>query len=148
MIRVGVSDPAEVTSTIHAFVVLLVVEPLIRTRPLERVAELLGCRLDLSPGRPDAAPLRDIDLSLVTQRHLRASRRVTGSWPFSKGPCLRRALVGGHLIRRLAPSIRLGFDRRENDELFAHAWLEIEGRPLEDISELQLFAVDERAIGA
>jgi hypothetical protein len=46
--------------------------------------------------------------------------------------------VGGHLLRELGPSVRLGV-ARAGDELLAHAWLEIGGRPLESVEHFARF---------
>ena len=64
---------------------------------------------------------------------MRCTRRVADVWPFSRGPCLRRALVAGHLLRDLDPALRLGVGG-SGDKVYAHAWLEIEDRPLKDIA--------------
>ena len=57
---------------------------------------------------PAAAETIALDsLPESAQRSLRAARRVARRWPFSTGPCLRRALVGGHLIRGRRPAIRI-----------------------------------------
>ena len=120
--------------------VLLVVEIAIRRLRLERIARMLGVRVDL---RPSSAP-RDV-LALRTlppkaQRQLRMTWKVADVWPFSRGPCLRRALVAGHLLRRLDPAIRLGVANAATEEPFeAHAWLELRGRPLEDVETYRHF---------
>ena len=49
-----------------------------------------------------------------------------------------RALVGGHLLRQLHPAVRLGV-AATGDELLAHAWLEIDGRPLEAVEHFARF---------
>jgi len=42
--------------------------------------------------------------------------------------------VAGHLLRTHEPSVRVGVAKSENDLLVAHAWLEIDGQPLEVVS--------------
>ena len=77
----------------------------------------------LTPLRPAARAARD---------------RVADAWPFSRGPCLRRTLVLGHLLREHDPALRLGV-AGAGDDLNAHAWLEIDGQPLEDVTSFALF---------
>jgi hypothetical protein len=78
------------------------------------------------------------DLPPRVARQVRCTRRVADAWPFSRGPCLRRALVTGNLLRRLDPALRLGL-AGSGDAVFAHAWLELDDRPLEDVAAFRLF---------
>ena len=130
--------PREILTTLHAAAVLAVVELLIRWVPLPRLSRLLGVKVNLQPVRSDAAQLPVDELPARSRRRLRCTRRVADAWPFSRGPCLRRALVGGHLIRHLRPAVRLGV-AGAGDTLLAHAWLEIDGRPLEDVGHYSVF---------
>jgi len=126
------------SSTLHAMFVLGVVELLIRWVPLPRLSRLLGVRVDLGPTTRTVAPLDIAELPAQARMHLRSAHRVAGAWPFSKGPCLRRSLVAGHLLREHHPAIRLGVIG-SGDELSAHAWLEVDGRPLESVDSYQAF---------
>ena len=131
----------EVVTTIRVSATIVVVEVLVRTVPLPRIGRLLGCRIDLTPSADVDEPARRVEpdeLAPSTVRRLRCTHRVADAWPFSHGPCLRRALVGGHLTRNLDPSIRLGV-KGTGDEVAAHAWLELGGRPLEDVSDYARF---------
>ena len=128
----------EIATTLRAVPTLVVVEVMVRTMPLSRTSRLLGCAVSLEPARSDAERLRPWHLSRAGRRRLRCAGRVADAWPFSRGPCLRRALVGGHLVRELDPVVRLGTARRDG-ELMAHAWLEIQGRPLEDVEHFAMF---------
>ena len=130
--------PRELLTTLHATAVLAVVELLIRWVPLPRLSRLLGVKVNLQPARSDAAQLPVDELPTPSRRRLRCTRRVADAWPFSRGPCLRRALVGGHLIRHLRPAVRLGV-AGAGDTLLAHAWLEIDGRPLEPVTQFNAF---------
>ena len=121
----------ELLTTLHAMVVLAIVEVSIRWIPLPRLSRLLGVRFNLSP-------LQLTDLPPIARRQMICTRRVTDAWPFSRGPCLRRSLVAGHLLRRHDPTLRLGVGGA-GDTLFAHAWIEIDDRPLEDVSGLGVF---------
>jgi hypothetical protein len=128
----------EMLTTVHVVVVLLVVELLIRWTPLPRLSSLLGLRVDLAPAPAHAGQFDVADLPPSARRQLRCTHRVAEIWPFSKGPCLRRSLVAGHLLRDHGPAIRLGLIG-SGDEVGAHAWLEIDGRPLESIDTYQAF---------
>ena len=61
---------------------------------------LLGVRLNLDPAPPGVEQFAWRELPPRARRQLRCTARVTDVWPFSKGPCLRRSLVIGHLLRR------------------------------------------------
>jgi hypothetical protein len=130
--------PRELLTTVHAVVVLGVVEMLIRWVPLPRLARLLGIRVNLGPARTDAQQLPLEQLPPRARRELRCTRRVADVWPLSKGPCLRRSLVAGHLLRRHHPAVRLGV-AGTGTALVAHAWLEIDDRPLERVAGLNVF---------
>ena len=130
--------PRELVTMVHAVVVLGVVEMLIRWVPLPRLARVLGIRVNLAPARTDAQQLPLEQLPPRARRELRCTRRVADVWPLSKGPCLRRSLVAGHLLRRHHPAVRLGV-AGTGAELVAHAWLEIDDRPLESVAGLSVF---------
>lgn len=136
--RVCTLPPREILTTVHATVVLGVVEALIRWVRLPRLARLLGVRVDLGPARPDAEPLTISQLPSLARRQVRCAHRVTDAWPFSRGPCLRRSLVVGHLLRDHEPAIRLGLAGAA-ETMVGHAWLEIDDRPLERIDGYHVF---------
>jgi hypothetical protein len=127
-----------VGTTLHAVVVLAVVEVLIRWMPLPRLSRMLGVRLDVSSQGGDADQMRLGELPPRARRQVRCANRVADVWPFSKGPCLRRSLIAGHLLRRNDPALRIGL-AGSGDELLAHAWIEIDGRPLESIDAYEPF---------
>jgi hypothetical protein len=122
---------------LHAVAVLAVVEALVRWVTLPRLARMLDVRIDLSPSSP-TTPLQLCELPPRSARQVRCTQRVADVWPLSKGPCLRRSLVIGHLLRRHHPAIRLGV-AGAGDELVAHAWVEIDGHPLEDVTGFHAF---------
>jgi hypothetical protein len=128
----------ESATTARALATLIVVEVLVRTSPLPRVGRLLGCDVDVESHLIAAERLAPVDLTRRHRRQLRCAHRLARAWPFSDGPCLRRALVDGHLLRELNPSVRLGLIGSGSD-LSAHAWLEIGGRPLEDVGAYRAF---------
>lgn len=138
VLRAGWTSRRAVPTLIHAAAVLLVVELMVRCVPLPRASRMLGVSVDLAPATGLQPVLAPEQLDRRAARQLRCAYFVAGVWPFSRGPCLRRALVGGHLVRRLQPTVRLGMGTTDG-RLFAHAWLEIEGRPLEDVSSIQMF---------
>lgn len=122
----------EAATTARAITTMAVVEVLVRTVPLPRLSRLLGCRVDVASTQVRREVISPSELSRRDRRRLRCTYRVARAWPFSEGPCLRRTLVGGHLVRDLDPSVRLGLTGSEQD-LSAHAWLELDGRPVEDV---------------
>jgi Transglutaminase-like superfamily len=130
--------PRELLTTLRALSVIVVVELLIRWVPLPRLSRVLGVRINLEPAPAESERLPATELPPRARRQLRCTRRVADAWPFSQGPCLRRALVGGHLLRDLGPSVRLGVGRA-GDSLHAHAWLELDDRPLEHVGDFSLF---------
>ena len=130
--------PREMATTLHVVAIIGIVELLIRWLPLPRLCRILGVPLNLAPARVGAAPLSVDELSPLARRQVRCTGRVADVWPFSHGPCLRRSLVAGHLLRRHDPALRLGV-AGTGDDVSAHAWLEIDDRPLENISGLGVF---------
>jgi hypothetical protein len=130
----------ELLLILYAALVLLVVELLIRWVPLPRLTRMLGVRLDLSPAPVAQAEPAVFDLPHNAQLRLRNTTRVVDRWPFCKGPCLRRSLVTAHLLRAYDPAIRLG-TAGTGDTLRAHAWVEIDDRPLEDVTEFAVLQV-------
>jgi Transglutaminase-like superfamily len=131
---------AEILTALHTLVVMVVVELLIRWVRLPKLSRMLGVRLDLEPVQMSGEPLREADLTCSELRQVHIVRRVTGVWPFGQGPCLRRSLVIGHLLRRRNPAIRLGV-ATAGEDLFAHAWVEIDGRPLERLAGITAFQI-------
>jgi hypothetical protein len=117
---------------LHVTAVIAFVEALIRWVPLPRLTALLRVDLNLAPMRDGRHQLLVSELPPAARRQLRCASRVADGWPLSKGPCLRRSLVAGHLLRRHHPAIRLGV-AGTGDDIHAHAWLEIDGRPLEAV---------------
>ncbi len=128
----------ELLTTLRAAGLIVVVELLVRWVKLPRLSRMLGVRLNLEPAPAGVERIRVRDLPPRAARQVRCTRRVADAWPFSQGPCLRRSLVAGHLLRNLDPSLRLGIGGT-GDQLFAHAWLEIRDRPLEDVSSFSRF---------
>ena len=136
--RVPHLTPRELLATVHAACIMTVVEALIRWMSLPRLGRLLGVRLDFSPSDPGRRQYAISSLDAPSRRSVRAARSVSNAWPLSRGPCLRRALVMSRLLRSHDPAIRLGITRGTG-EVRAHAWVEIDGRPLEDVTAFDTF---------
>ena len=127
-VRIHGVGPMDLARTAAAFATAVVVEVGLRSLDLPRLSRLLGVPLDTAPAREAHAD----DLVVVphwARRRLAASRRALAYWPFGDS-CLRVALVGGFLVRDLAPILRIGV-ARHHGEVKAHAWLEIGGRSLD-----------------
>lgn len=130
--------PREWLTTLRAGLTLVAVELTIRCVSVRSAARLWGVPLDLGPADPHDSWVQLDQLPADAARSLRAAHRATLVWPFADGPCLRRALVGGHLIHDLHPVLRLGL-APGLQTVQAHAWLEIGGRPLEDLAGIRAF---------
>lgn len=97
------------------------IERSLRTDPLPVTAELFGARLDL------ASPANTGDLRFTPgeEKALAVALR-TLAYPRFNGTCLRRALVMADILRERKPILRVGV-AKEQGEVFAHAWIEIDG---------------------
>jgi hypothetical protein len=130
----------EILTAVWVTALFSLVEVGVRAVSLPRLAPRLGVRLVVEPQPTDAQPLDRTSLPLRAQRQLRWARRIADAWPFAAtGPCLRHALVTGHLLRRRRPALRLGLGGTP-DVLTAHAWLEIDGHPLEPLAQPRPFS--------
>lgn len=100
-----------------------VIEAAVRVVPLPVVARLAGVSL----AAPDSRDGVEVPALNVTERRaVWLAHAVMQRWPFGGGTCLRRSLIIGHLLRRHAPSLRIGL-AREGGPVGAHAWPEIPG---------------------
>jgi hypothetical protein len=108
-----------------AWVVLILVEVGLRVLPLRIVARIAGVRL-LEEGSGTGASLGSVELPWWAGERVAAAHRVVARWPH-EGPCLRRGLVAGALLRRFDPVLRLGVARSGSGRLAAHAWIEVGG---------------------
>ena len=120
--------PVDLVRTAAALLLAVVVEVGLRTLRLPRLARLLGVPLEAGPG-PDVEPAELVIVPRWARRRLAATRRALRYSPFGDS-CLRVALVGGFLVRRLDPVLRIGVAKHDG-EIRAHAWLEIGGRSLD-----------------
>lgn len=109
---------------VYVTLTVAAVELGLRTSTLPRLTRLLG----VDGRRRTSAPLAP---SVFRRRTVDADHCLA-RWPVET-TCLRRALVVGHQLRRYGPVLRLGV-RREDGEVKAHAWLEIDGESLDPTS--------------
>lgn len=131
--------PRELLTTLHVVLVAVRVEAFIRWVTLTRQCALLGVDLNLTPTDDRLARRPIASLPAVSRRQLRCTAKVTGAWPLGTGPCLRRSLVAGHLLRRRhRTALRIGVGGTGND-IHAHAWLEVDGRPVEAVGAFSAF---------
>lgn len=117
----------EFPQTMAALLVAILVEVGLRAVHLDRLAGWLGVPLATTEAAAVDDPLRSLPPWARTR--VRATRRVLRHWPFGD-TCLRQALVGGSLLRRLQPTLRVGVARIDG-EVRAHAWLVIGGAILD-----------------
>jgi hypothetical protein len=122
--------PEDLALTLQATVVAAVVEVGLRSTRLPTLAGLLGVPLTTAPG-PSRRPGGPEPLPRWARRRLAASRRALRHLPFQT--CLRSALVGGFMIRRLDPRLRIGV-AKDNGTIRAHAWLVVDGVSLDPTS--------------
>lgn len=101
---------------------LSVVELGVRLAPLPLVSRWMGTPLATSdPAQPRAG------CPVVGRREARRLRLLDAMgprWPFCDGPCLRQALVAGHILRRHGPVLRIGATI-DGTGVVGHAWLEV-----------------------
>lgn len=131
-------SPLEVLTLAHAFAWLVVVEVLVRRTRLPRACRWLGITLDADSGPAPDEGTPPPTLTPRAEEQLWAAWVLAERWPYADGPCLRRSMVAARLIRRHDPVLRLGVALRD-EGILAHAWLEVEGHPLEDLGDLLAF---------
>ncbi|GAA4836917.1 hypothetical protein GCM10023221_12740 [Luteimicrobium xylanilyticum] len=114
---------------VQLVIVATTVELGLRLTTLPRLARLLRVRVAL-----DAAPstVVDVDGLALDERErerLDVAWRILRRRPFN-GTCLRRAMLGGFVLRRRDHAVRIGV-RKANGIVAAHAWLELDGVSLD-----------------
>ena len=114
---------------VQLVIVATMVELGLRLTTLPRLARLLRVRVAL-----DAAPstVVDVDGLALDERErerLDVAWRILRRRPFN-GTCLRRAMLGGFVLRRRDHAVRIGV-RKTNGVVAAHAWLELDGVSLD-----------------
>ncbi len=114
--------PAGRVLVLHSLLLLPTVAVLLRARGMARTTALLA-RLERRVERsPDALAPREI------ARLVHAAASILGA------RCLSRSLVLSHFLRHrgISSEIRLGVSRLADGKLAAHAWVELDGLPLND----------------
>ena len=119
--------PRDLLATVWAGVLIAAAEVAVRVAPIGKSAGLFGVSLVSEIGEGSALPT----LSASEARGVRAVRRLLPRIYGSERGCLRRSLALGHVLRAHDPVMRIGVARREGD-FSAHAWIELNGVPIED----------------
>lgn len=120
----------------RALVVLLCVEVAIRWAKLPTMTRVLGIRFEPSldgHAEPTHAASHDVGPREPDVERARATAvGLLRRWPLGTGPCLRESLVLGRLLRTREPQLRLGIERAPSGVVRAHAWIEVDERPVND----------------
>jgi Transglutaminase-like superfamily len=116
--------------TIVVVLVAAVVEASVRSTRLPVLARRLGIRL--ADGEGGGAGQSGRYRPGVASRRLAAVERIMKRWPFGD-TCLRRCLVTGQRVRKLAPVLHIGVTNGSSG-ITAHSWIEIDGRSLDPSS--------------
>ncbi|HMJ14473.1 MAG TPA: lasso peptide biosynthesis B2 protein [Polyangiaceae bacterium] len=106
----------------------VLVEAGLRTRSLPELTSALG--ITFAPDQPSPAETDLETISAQVRWACRAADRMVRLLP-GGSPCLRRALIAGHLLRKHKPSLRIGSARLAGQFAF-HAWLEVGGQVAAD----------------
>jgi hypothetical protein len=137
---------AERSTVLRGVAVLLFVEATIRWMRLPRLTRTLGVTFEpqaelgagvsgggvaLTDSISLKGPAAEGDLTVPVVMARRSVDRLMSVWPLGAGPCLRESLVLGHLIRDRSPVLRVGV-ARHGPRMRAHAWVEIDGQPVND----------------
>ncbi len=128
-------SPAQLALTTWALLLFGLAEVAVRTRPTAWSASRFGVSL-----RPELAVDGDgATLSPSDARKVHVVRQLSALLYGSGRGCLRQSLVLGHLLRAHRPVLRLGVRDDAATGFTAHAWLEIDGRPVEDQGDYMAF---------
>ena len=77
-------------------------------------------------GVPLPAGATGCRLTVAERRRLSMIDAIAARWSFGAGPCLRRALVAGWVLRHHNPRLRLGANTDSHRSgALAHAWVEL-----------------------
>ncbi len=117
---------------VRAFGALAQVALSLRFLGYSRCLRWLGRRADRSPHVGAAAEAGSAEALELARRHARAVDVAAGNVPF-RARCLERSLTLWWLLRRrrMAAELRIGVRKSERD-LEAHAWVELDGRVVND----------------
>jgi hypothetical protein len=110
---------------IKAWVWLLVVDLLLRSRPYPRVQQFVGNRYQVRQAIPSGQAWE------IIRRHQRLVL-LAARYHLTRMGCLRQALALKWMLGAQGIPTELRFGARKTEEQFlAHAWLEYEGRSIE-----------------
>jgi hypothetical protein len=115
---------------VTAGLVASVVEVGLRIGSLPAVARWVGVPLAMDAVTSSGSD--HVSLPPEAVERVTAVRAVMRRWPFGDS-CLRVALVAGSRLRSFRPRLAVGV-RRVDGAVAAHAWLEIDGCPLDPAS--------------
>ena len=110
---------------LRLFFLTCLVEAGIRTLTLPRLAGRLGIEVGRAE---DVSRTHAVEFTAREREQVVMVDRLMRRWRLARGPCLRRSLVIGYLLRHHRPTLRIGTQFRGTFE--AHAWLEIGGERL------------------
>lgn len=119
------ATPRRLLVLLRVLALVTLAEVQLRRLPVDRAAARFGLVIgtEVDPVE-DARPLR---LTRRLVEHRRALDAVLRRWPWADGPCLRRSLVLGWLLRERVPRLCLGVRLDDDGALHAHAWIEVDG---------------------
>ncbi len=111
---------------IEAWLKLLIIDLLLRTRPFPRLQQMIAGRFK---ARLTADPQKDLE----TIEHIQPLVAMAAHNHLYPMTCLRQALALQEMLnsRGICTQLRIGV-LRETGNLLAHAWLEFQGQPVED----------------
>lgn len=120
-------SPAGRAIVLQSLLLLPAVAVLLRARGMARTTALLG-RMT-RPAARDPAALAPPE----------TARLVNAVGSFLRLQCLPRSMVLCHFLRQrgMPAELRLGVSRLPDGALSAHAWVELEGQPLDDSADLR-----------
>ena len=124
---------------IEVAALVVAAEVALRFAPVDAVARRVGAPLaDMGATvDPTMLPLEENQLSQRELLRFAASDWVLARWVYD-ATCLRRALVGGWILRRRHPQMRIGLVA--GGDVVAHAWLEVEGRSIGALPNVSTFS--------
>ncbi|MEY2400404.1 MAG: hypothetical protein QOJ08_515 [Ilumatobacteraceae bacterium] len=110
-------------------VMLAPIQLMLKSRGLKRTAAILAARSD----RPLGVADRGTATSMAEAVSLVAGRKVVGAL------CLGRSLLLWYLLRRRGMDAELvvGAKSPVDDQWMAHAWVELDSRPVNDIADVR-----------
>lgn len=117
-------DRTERLATVKILIMAGVAEVVVRLVSLPKLASFLGIRVNA----PETTMIAEEGRISRAQERAVSVDRVYRRWP-RKGACLRRSLVLSWRLKDLDPVLMIGVARR-NGEVRAHAWVEVDGRPV------------------